>query len=118
MDTLDANVALGLPADARSYATAAQVLRHLGVRSVELMTNNPDKVEGLEHYGVNVRSMTPTPTFANGENLDYLRTKRDRMGHLLTGLDPTGSRTDSPPGEARADDATWHTTDEIEGETR
>ena len=118
MDTLDANVALGLPADARSYATAAQVLRHLGVRSVELMTNNPDKVAGLEHYGVSVRSMTPTPTFANGENLDYLRTKRDRMGHLLTGLEPNGSRTDVPPSEATADDAPWHKTDENEGETR
>ena len=118
MDTLDANVALGLPADARSYATAAQVLRHLGVRSVELMTNNPDKVAGLEHYGVSVRSMTPTPTFANGENLDYLRTKRDRMGHLLTGLEPIGSDTGSPPGEATADNSTWHTSDHNEGEER
>ena len=118
MDTLDANVALGMPADARSYATAAQVLRHLGVRSVELMTNNPDKVAGLERYGVSVRSMTPTPTFANGENLDYLRTKRDRMGHLLNGLDPTGADADSPPGETRADDDTWHTSDENEGEER
>ena len=118
MDTLDANVALGLPADARSYATAAQVLRHLGVHSVELMTNNPDKVAGLERYGVSVRSMTPTPTFANGENLGYLRAKRDRMGHLLTGLEPTGSRTDVPPGEGVADDAPWHTTNENEGETR
>ena len=118
LDTLDANVALGLPADARSYATAAQVLRHLGVRSVELMTNNPDKVAGLERYGVSVRSMTPTPTFANGENLDYLRTKRDRMGHLLNGLDPTGADADSPPGETRADDDTWHTCDENEGEER
>lgn len=118
MDTLDANVALGLPADARSYATAAQVLRHLGVRSVELMTNNPDKVAGLERYGVSVRSMTPTPTFANGENLDYLRTKRDRMGHLLNGLDPIGADADSPPGETRADDDTWHTSDENEGEER
>ena len=108
MDTLDANVALGLPADARSYATAAQVLRHLGVRSVELMTNNPDKVAGLERYGVSVRSMTPTPTFANGENLDYLRTK----------LDPIGFGTGSPPGETRADDDTWHTSDENEGEER
>ena len=118
LDTLDANVALGLPADARSYATAAQVLRHLGVRSVELMTNNPDKVAGLERYGVSVRSMTPTPTFANGENLDYLRTKRDRMGHLLNGLDPTGADADSPPGEKRADDDTWHTSDHNEGEER
>ena len=94
------------------------MLRHLGVRSVELMTNNPDKVAGLERYGVSVRSMTPTPTFANGENLDYLRTKRDRMGHLLTGLEPIGFGAGSPPGEARADDDTWHTSDENEGEER
>ena len=119
MDTLDANVALGLPADARIYATAAQVLRHLGVRSVELMTNNPDKVAGLERYGVSVRSMTPTPTFANGENLDYLRTKRDRMGHLLNGLEPPiGSDTSSPPGEETANNSTWHTSDHNEGEER
>ncbi|MBW3070121.1 bifunctional 3,4-dihydroxy-2-butanone-4-phosphate synthase/GTP cyclohydrolase II [Actinomyces sp. 594] len=85
MDTLDANVALGLPVDARSYATAAQVLRFLGVRSVELMTNNPDKVTGLERYGVRVSARRATPTFTNGENLAYLRTKRDRMGHLLAG---------------------------------
>ncbi|PHP51897.1 bifunctional 3,4-dihydroxy-2-butanone-4-phosphate synthase/GTP cyclohydrolase II [Actinomyces ruminis] len=96
MDTLDANVALGLPADARSYATAAQVLRFLGVRSVELMTNNPDKVTGLERYGVRVSSRRATPTFANGENLTYLRTKRDRMGHLLAGLEPG----DMPPPAA------------------
>ena len=94
------------------------MLRHLGVRSVELMTNNPDKVAGLERYGVSVRSMTPTPTFANGENLDYLRTKRDRMGHLLTGLNPIGSGAESPPGEAGADDDTWHTSDHNEGEER
>lgn len=90
MDTLDANIALGLPADARSYATAAQVLRHLGVRSVQLMTNNPDKVAGLERYGVAVSGRVPTPTFSTEENLSYLRTKRDRMGHLLPGLDAAG----------------------------
>lgn len=107
MDTLDANVALGLPADARSYATAAQVLRFLGVRSVELMTNNPDKVAGLEHYGVNVSARRATPTFANGENLAYLRTKRDRMGHLLAGLEPGGTPPPAAaqhPGTADADD--------------
>lgn len=90
LDTLDANVALGLPADARSYATAAQVLRHLGVRSVRLMTNNPDKVASLERYGVSVARRVPTPTFTTGENLAYLRAKRDRMGHLLAGLDTLG----------------------------
>jgi len=104
MDTLDANVALGLPADARSYATAAQVLRFLGVRSVELMTNNPDKVAGLERYGVSVSARRATPTFANGENLAYLRTKRDRMGHLFTGLDAGGTPPPSaaPPSEETA----------------
>ena len=64
------------------------------------------------------RSRTSTPTIANRENLDYLRTKRDRMGHLLTGLEPAGPRTEMLSGEATADDAPWHKTAENEGETR
>ena len=72
----------------------------------------------MAKVGVGVMERTLTPTFANGENLDYLRTKRDRMGHLLNGLDPTGADADSPPGEKRADDDTWHTSDENEGEER
>ena len=86
-DTVDANLELGLPADSREYGIGAQILVDLGVTTMRLMTNNPTKYGGLEGFGldiverVNIQS-TPTP-----ENIEYLRTKRERMGHLLEGLD-------------------------------
>jgi 3,4-dihydroxy 2-butanone 4-phosphate synthase / GTP cyclohydrolase II len=86
-DTVDANLDLGLPADARHYGAATQILRDLGVGSVRLLTNNPDKTASLESYGVPVKervALTPRP---NDHNLQYLLTKRDRMGHQLDGLD-------------------------------
>jgi 3,4-dihydroxy 2-butanone 4-phosphate synthase/GTP cyclohydrolase II len=85
-DTVDANLDLGLPADARHYGAATQILRDLGVGSVRLMTNNPDKTSSLESYGVPVAervALTPRP---NDHNLAYLLTKRDRMGHDLPDL--------------------------------
>ncbi len=92
-DTVDANLDLGLPADARHYATATQVLRDLGVGSVRLMTNNPDKVVNLEEYGVTVSERVPLTTRPNDHNLAYLLTKRDRMGHQLPDLPPAGARS-------------------------
>ncbi|GAB2769166.1 bifunctional 3,4-dihydroxy-2-butanone-4-phosphate synthase/GTP cyclohydrolase II [Streptomyces daliensis] len=86
-DTLDANLELGLPADARDYAAAAQILQDLGVRSLRLMTNNPDKVSALVRYGLRVTGREPMPVQAGEHNLRYLRTKRDRMGHDLPWLD-------------------------------
>ncbi|MEE1929002.1 bifunctional 3,4-dihydroxy-2-butanone-4-phosphate synthase/GTP cyclohydrolase II [Streptomyces sp. TRM 70351] len=86
-DTLDANLELGLPADARDYAAGAQMLADLGVRSVRLMTNNPDKSRALEHNGVRVTARESMPVQAGEHNLRYLRTKRDRMGHELPWLD-------------------------------
>ena len=86
-DTVDANLDLGLPADARHYGAATQVLKDLGVTSVRLLTNNPDKVASLETYGIAVTERVPLTPRPNGHNLTYLRTKRDRMGHQLTGLD-------------------------------
>jgi len=86
-DTVDANLDLGLPADARHYAAATQILRDLGVGSVRLLTNNPEKVAALEEYGVRVAervALTPRP---NDHNIAYLMTKRDRMGHVLPDLD-------------------------------
>ncbi|WP_375500307.1 bifunctional 3,4-dihydroxy-2-butanone-4-phosphate synthase/GTP cyclohydrolase II [uncultured Jatrophihabitans sp.] len=80
-DTLDANLALDLPADARDYGTGAQILVDLGVRSMRLLTNNPAKRAGLEGYGLHVTGREPLPVHANPENLRYLQTKRDRMGH-------------------------------------
>ncbi|GAA3308166.1 hypothetical protein GCM10020295_69340 [Streptomyces cinereospinus] len=86
-DTLDANLELGLPADARDYAAGAQILADLGVRSVRLMTNNPEKTDALVRYGIEVTGREPMRVQAGEHNLGYLRTKRDRMGHDLPWLD-------------------------------
>ena len=91
-DTVDANLDLGLPADARHYGTATQILRDLGVASVRLLTNNPDKVTNLEDYGVTVAERVPLTPRPNDHNIAYLLTKRDRMGHALPDLD--NPRTD------------------------
>ena len=94
-DTVDANLDLGLPADARNYDDAAQILRDLGVESVRLITNNPAKQDGLLRCGIQVVERIDTGTFSGPDNLRYLLTKRDRMGHRLTGLDLT-SGPDTP----------------------
>jgi 3,4-dihydroxy 2-butanone 4-phosphate synthase/GTP cyclohydrolase II len=91
VDTVDANLALGMPADARDYGTGAQILVDLGVRSMRLLTNNPAKRAGLEGYGLTITGRVPLPVRPNPENLHYLRTKRDRMGHELTDLDSLGA---------------------------
>ena len=85
-DTVDANLDLGLPADARHYGTATQILRDLKVESVRLLTNNPDKVHNLEDFGIPVAERVPLTPHPNDHNLAYLRTKRDRMGHHLPDL--------------------------------
>jgi len=85
-DTVDANLDLGLPADARHYGTATQVLRDLGVSSVRLMTNNPDKATSLADFGIHVAERVPLTPHPNDHNLTYLLTKRDRMGHELPDL--------------------------------
>ena len=82
-DTVEANLELGLPADARDYGTGAQVLTDLGVRSMRLLSNNPAKRAGLEGWGLTVVGRIPLPTHVNPDNLRYLMTKRDRMGHEL-----------------------------------
>ncbi|MET8682241.1 bifunctional 3,4-dihydroxy-2-butanone-4-phosphate synthase/GTP cyclohydrolase II [Streptomyces sp. NPDC004647] len=86
-DTLDANLELGLPADARDYAAGAQILTDLGVRSLRLLTNNPEKTAALVRHGLKVTDREPMPVQAGEHNLRYLRTKRDRMGHDLPWLD-------------------------------
>ncbi|MER5967698.1 bifunctional 3,4-dihydroxy-2-butanone-4-phosphate synthase/GTP cyclohydrolase II [Streptomyces sp. NPDC002057] len=92
-DTLDANLELGLPADARDYAAGAQILADLGVRSLRLMTNNPDKIDALTRHGLTVQGREPMPVTAGEHNLRYLRTKRDRMGHDLPWLDGSPAST-------------------------
>ncbi|CCH33539.1 bifunctional 3,4-dihydroxy-2-butanone-4-phosphate synthase/GTP cyclohydrolase II [Actinosynnema sp. NPDC047251] len=86
-DTVDANLVQGLPADARDYGTGAQILCELGIKSMRLLTNNPAKRVGLEGYGLRVIDRVPLPISPNPENLRYLRTKRDRMGHELHQLE-------------------------------
>ena len=78
---------LGLPNDAREYGTGAQVLADLGIKSMRLLTNNPAKRAGLEGYGLTISGRVALPVSANPENMRYLTTKRDRMGHELDGLD-------------------------------
>ncbi|MFE9367590.1 MULTISPECIES: bifunctional 3,4-dihydroxy-2-butanone-4-phosphate synthase/GTP cyclohydrolase II [unclassified Streptomyces] len=90
-DTLDANLELGLPADARDYAAGARILSDLGVQTLRLMTNNPDKTAALVRHGLDVTGREPMPVQAGEHNLRYLRTKRDRMGHDLPWLDATAS---------------------------
>ncbi|WP_067502432.1 bifunctional 3,4-dihydroxy-2-butanone-4-phosphate synthase/GTP cyclohydrolase II [Actinoplanes sp. TFC3] len=86
LDTVDANLELGLPADARDYGTGAQILYDLGVRSMRLLTNNPAKRAGLEGYGLTITGREALPVRLHPENVRYLRTKRDRMGHLFEAL--------------------------------
>ncbi|MBI1352440.1 MAG: bifunctional 3,4-dihydroxy-2-butanone-4-phosphate synthase/GTP cyclohydrolase II [Actinomycetales bacterium] len=82
-DTVDANLELGLPADARDYGTGAQILVDLGVRSMRLLTNNPAKRAGLEGYGLSIIERVPLQVHANPHNAHYLKTKVERMGHDL-----------------------------------
>ncbi len=83
IDTVDANLQLGLPADARDYGTGAQILADLGVRTMRLLSNNPAKRAGLEGYGLTIVDRVPLEVGANEHNRFYLRTKRERMGHVI-----------------------------------
>lgn len=83
IDTVDANLRLGLPADAREYSTAAQIIRDLGVKSLSLLSNNPYKASALTGHGIRIGPRTAVPVHPHADNINYLRTKRDRMGHDL-----------------------------------
>ena len=87
LDTVEANVALGFPVDARDYKVAADILRDLGVRSVRLMSNNPRKREALTDNGIQVAEEVPLLIEPCENNITYLRTKRERMDHRLPHLD-------------------------------
>ncbi len=87
-DTVDANTELGFPVDAREYSTGAQILADLGVKSLRLLTNNPDKVKGLADYGLAVTGTVSLPVTATPHNLRYLIAKRDRLGHLIDLSEP------------------------------
>ncbi|TMK39723.1 MAG: bifunctional 3,4-dihydroxy-2-butanone-4-phosphate synthase/GTP cyclohydrolase II [Actinobacteria bacterium] len=83
LDTVDANLRLGLPADLRDYGIGAQILADLGLSSIRILTNNPKKIRGLEGYGLSVTAQVPIEHLPNPHNERYLRTKADRMGHTL-----------------------------------
>jgi 3,4-dihydroxy 2-butanone 4-phosphate synthase/GTP cyclohydrolase II len=87
LDTVEANLALGFPADNRDYGIAMQILLDLGINKVRLLTNNPIKVSGLNSYGIDVVERVPLEVAPNKFNLDYLNTKRQKMGHLLSNAD-------------------------------
>ena len=95
-DTVDANLDLGLPADGRHYGAASQVLRDLGITSVRLLTNNPEKSEALADFGITVVDRVPLTPRPNPHNLRYLRTKRDRMGHQIPDLPGDGAVQPTP----------------------
>ena len=85
LDTVEANERLGFKADQREFALPGEILKSLGVREVRLLSNNPDKVAALERAGIKVIERIPCEVSANIHAEDYLRTKRDKMGHLFTG---------------------------------
>ena len=83
MDTVEANVALGYPEDARNYSVAAQILKSFSVKRVNLLTNNPQKIDGLKKYGIEVAQRVPIEVAAKSSDLFYLQTKKLKMGHIL-----------------------------------
>ena len=87
MDTVEANQALGFKADQRDYGVGAQILRHLGVRDMRILTNNPRKFKALQGYGLQIIERVPIEIESNPKNERYLATKRDKLGHLLQGGD-------------------------------
>ena len=98
LDTVEANTRLGFKPDLRDYGIGAQILRDLGVRKMRLLTNNPKKIIGLEGYGLEVVDRLPIEIPGEKENEKYLRTKRDKMGHILElyGEMPMGCVTRDP----------------------
>ncbi len=87
LDTVEANVRMGFPPDLREYGIGAQILVDLGVRKLKLMTNNPRKVVGLDAFGLELAERVPIEVQPNDHNRRYLQTKRDKMGHILTGME-------------------------------
>jgi 3,4-dihydroxy 2-butanone 4-phosphate synthase / GTP cyclohydrolase II len=83
LDTVDANLKLGLPADLRDYGIGAQILGDLGLTSIRILTNNPKKIRGLEGYGLSVTDQVPIQHTPNPHNVAYLKAKRERLGHML-----------------------------------
>ncbi|MCW5589929.1 MAG: bifunctional 3,4-dihydroxy-2-butanone-4-phosphate synthase/GTP cyclohydrolase II [Legionellales bacterium] len=86
LDTVEANHHLGLPADSRDYGIGSQILRFLGIQKMRLLTNNPRKIYGIGGFGIEITDRVPIESLPNQDNVHYLKTKRDKLGHLLTNL--------------------------------
>ncbi|MBP5202735.1 bifunctional 3,4-dihydroxy-2-butanone-4-phosphate synthase/GTP cyclohydrolase II, partial [bacterium] len=83
MDTVEANIALGFPADLRDYGIGAQILSEIGVKKIRLLTNNPKKIKGLTGYGLEITEHVPNVCGVQKENRRYLETKQKKMGHII-----------------------------------
>jgi 3,4-dihydroxy 2-butanone 4-phosphate synthase/GTP cyclohydrolase II len=95
MDTVEANLHLGFDPDPREYGIGAQILYDLGVKGMRLMTNNPVKRAGIEGYGLKVTGRVPIEIAPNEHNRDYLQTKKDKFGHLISGRGPESKKEES-----------------------
>ena len=105
-DTVEANVELGFPADSREYGIGSQILVDLGVSTMRIMTNNPAKYGGLEGYGLEIVERVPLHVLPNAENIRYLRTKQEKMGHLLD-IEDDAARQMAETGRSGARTFTW-----------
>lgn len=98
LDTVEANLKLGFGADLRDYGIGAQILKDIGVSSIRLLTNNPRKIKGLEGYGLQVVERVPLQMLENNDNRHYLRTKQQKLGHMLSFVDEGAALTNEPKG--------------------
>ena len=116
-DTVEANVELGFPVDSREYGIGSQMLVDLGVSTMRIMTNNPSKYGGLEGYGLEIVERVPLHVLPNAENIRYLRTKQEKLGHLLDIEDAGEEELGGVDGEESSAAATraWVSTGTYEG---
>jgi 3,4-dihydroxy 2-butanone 4-phosphate synthase/GTP cyclohydrolase II len=104
LDTVEANLELGFPPDAREWGIGNQILADLGLTTIRILTNNPRKLTGLDGYGLTVVEQVPIEVEPNAENERYLATKREKLGHLISRLHHQGTRLD-PEARSEEDEA-------------